>query len=67
MLSETDVALPDGVELATKDVPILEAAIAAEASHLLTGDRKDFGRYFGQKLGGVSVMTPREYFTTRNR
>ena len=59
------VDLPDGVELSQKDMPILQAAIAAEASHLITGDRKDFGRYFGQKLAGVRVMTPREYLNTR--
>src|SRR6266571_2827045 len=30
--------LPEGVELPDKDVPILQAAIAAQASHLLTTD-----------------------------
>jgi len=67
MVPESGVALPDEIELAEKDVPILQAAIAAEASHLLTGDRKDFGRYFGQKLEGVSLMTPRHYLTARKR
>lgn len=41
------------------------SAIAAEASRLITGDRKDFGPYFGQKLAGVWVMTPREYLSGR--
>ncbi len=65
IVPENAVELPDVVELTEKDVPILQAALAAEASHLITGDRKDFGRYFGQKLGGVWVMTPREYLETR--
>ncbi len=65
IVPESAVALPAGVELSEKDVPILEAAIAAETSHLITGDRQDFGRYFGEKLAGVWVMTPRQYLTTR--
>lgn len=65
LVPESAVDLPDGVEFSQKDMPILQAAIAAEASHLITGDRKDFGRYFGQKLAGVRVMTPREYLNTR--
>lgn len=67
IVPESEVALPDEVELSGKDVPILQAAVAAESSHLITGDRKDFGRYFGQKLGRVWVMTPREYLNTRER
>ena len=67
IVAESVVELPDGVDLTEKDVPILQAALAAEASHLITGDRKDFGRYFGQKLGGVWVMTPREYLEAKKR
>jgi len=65
IVPESAIELPDAVELTKKDVPILQAAFAAEASHLITGDRKDFGRYFGQKLVGVWVMTPREYLETK--
>ncbi len=35
--------LPRGIFLPEKDVPILLAAIAARATHLLTGDVRDFG------------------------
>jgi predicted nucleic acid-binding protein len=65
MVPESDFSLPDGLVLAEKDVPILRAAFAAKASHLITGDRKDFGRYFERKLGNVAVMTPRAYIETR--
>ena len=65
LVPETSAGRPDSVELAEKDVPIFQAAVAAEASHLITGDRKHFGRYFGEKLGGVWVMTPRTYLDTR--
>ena len=41
------LALPDGIDLVEKDRPILLAAIAARATHLVTGDKDHFGRYFG--------------------
>ena len=65
LVPESAVDLPDAVDLSEKDVPILQAAIAAEASHLITGDRKDFGPYFGEKLSGVRITTPREYLNSR--
>ena len=39
-----DGQLPDGVKLVEKDAPILLAAIAAEATHLLTGRPPPFWR-----------------------
>jgi len=42
--------LPPGVTLREKDRPILQAAIQASATHLLTGDKRHFGKYFGQPL-----------------
>jgi predicted nucleic acid-binding protein len=57
--------LPSGVELAEKDRPILAAALAAGASHLITGDRRDFGRYFGKYIGKTVIMRPRDYLTSR--
>jgi uncharacterized protein len=53
--------LPDGVSLPGKDVPILLAALADRATHLVTGDLRDFGRYFGQKIEGVLVVMPAAY------
>ena len=38
--------LPPQVTLPDNDQPILLAAIAAEATHLLTGDKTHFGRYY---------------------
>ena len=38
--------LPSRVILPDNDQPILLAAVAAEATHLLTGDRTHFGRYY---------------------
>ena len=52
---ECPVALP------AKDRPVLLAAIAAGATHLLTGDRKDFGPYFRKRISGVLILPPAEY------
>lgn len=46
--------------LPPKDAPILAAAVAAEADALVTGDRRHFGELFGQTIGGVAVLTPRQ-------
>jgi predicted nucleic acid-binding protein len=57
--------LPPGVNLPAKDAPILLAAIAARATHLLTGDLRHFGPYFGKRLAGILVLLPVDYLTMR--
>ena len=59
--------LPPGVQLPDKDQPILQAALQAQATHLLTGDKEHFGPYFGRNLGGVLVLPPAEYFERRGK
>ena len=54
-------ALPPQVSLPSKDAPILAAALAASATHLITGDHKHFGRYFGAPLAEILVLPPGEY------
>jgi len=49
------------IVLTAKDRPILQAVIAAQATHLITGDRKHFGRYIGQRIGTLLVMSPDMY------
>lgn len=49
------------------DRPILLAAIAARATHLLTGDVKHFGRLFGRRVEGVVILTPGDYLRGRAR
>lgn len=58
-------ALPEGVSLPDKDQPILLAAIEAGATHLLTGDKEHFGALYGQTIGGVLILRPRDYFNLR--
>lgn len=50
--------LRGAVDLREKDWPILGAAVACGASHLITGDHRDFGKYFGQEVLGVLILTP---------
>ena len=53
--------LPDWVALPDKDKPILQAAIAGHATHLLTSDVKHFGPYFWQAVEGVTILPPAGY------
>jgi uncharacterized protein len=51
-------------ELSTKDRPLLAAAIVAGATHFVTGDLADFGRWMGRQTGlPLRVMTPRQFLT----
>jgi uncharacterized protein len=53
--------LPQDLTLPDKDVPILLAAVAAQATHLITGDVRHFGRYFGKRIEGMLVSLPGDY------
>jgi predicted nucleic acid-binding protein len=59
--------LPHGISLPEKDVPILLAAIEARATHLLTGDVRHFGPYFGKRIEGIMILVPGEYIRMRAR
>lgn len=54
-------SLPREVTLPDKDVPIFLAAMAARATHLITGDFRHFGRYFGKTIEGILVLSPADY------
>ena len=56
--------LPRGVSLPEKDVPILLAALEAEATHLITGDVRHFGLYLNRTIEGILVLTPADYPAT---
>ena len=61
------VSLPRGVRLVDKDVPILLAAIEARSTHLLSGDRQDFGHLYGKTVSGVEILPPAAYLTRRSQ
>ena len=51
-------------DLSAKDRPLLAAAIAARATHFVTGDLADFGRWMNPRAGlPLLVMTPRQFLT----
>ncbi|MBZ5521876.1 MAG: PIN domain-containing protein [Acidobacteriia bacterium] len=52
---------PAGIALPAKDLPILLAAIAAHATHLITGDIRHFGPYFGKRIKGILIVPPGDY------
>ncbi len=47
--------------LPEKDLPVLAAAVGARATHLITGDHRHFGSFFGEHLQGVKVQRPADY------
>jgi len=59
--------LPGDVELPEKDRPILQAALAAGATHLLTGDVTDFRALLGREVEGTRVERPATYLRRRSR
>ena len=66
---EVTVAAPEdrplalAQKLSDKDRPILLAAIAARATHLLTGDTKDFGSLYRKTVEDVLILPPAEFFS----
>ena len=53
--------LPHEIKLPGKDVPIILAAMASRATHLITGDVHHFGQYFGKTIEGMLVSSPADY------
>ena len=49
------------IELPEQDWAILGSASASGATHLITGDLRDFGAYFGERILGVLILRPAEY------
>ena len=65
LVREPSPALVDRLtpaDLAAKDRPVLAAALAARATHFVTGDRRDFGRWMDDPGAlPVRIMTPRQF------
>jgi predicted nucleic acid-binding protein len=55
------INFPAGLRLRDKDRPILAAAVSCGATHLVTGDWRDFGPYFGRRIAGVLILPPSDY------
>lgn len=61
---QMDLCPPEVMNLPDKDRPILMAAIDAKATHLLTGDIRHFGPYYGQTVKGVLILPPAAYLNS---
>ena len=61
LVEASQTALPRGIALPEKDVPVFLAAIEGRSTHLLTGDLRHFGPYLGKKVEGIKIMLPGEY------
>jgi predicted nucleic acid-binding protein len=57
----TVVGLSERLVLPPGDRLIFLAAMAARATHLLTGDRTHFGPYYGRTIAGVLILPPGVY------
>ena len=57
----TGLSQPAGLVLPPGDRMIFLAAMAAHATHGLTGDRTHFGPYYGRALAGVLILPPSAY------
>ena len=64
MSARTEVP-PEAQRLPDKDLPVLLAALAGRATHLLTVDKKHFGSLFGKTVRQVLIFTPGKYLDRR--
>ncbi len=51
------IVLDETIELPENDWPILAGAAQAHATHLITGDVRHFGKYFGATIAGSASRT----------
>jgi predicted nucleic acid-binding protein len=54
------IDIPEAAELPEKDRPILFGAVQAKADHLVSGDKRHFGQWYGRIIRGVRVTAPSE-------
>lgn len=50
------------ISLPEKDQWVLAAAVSLECEALVTGDRRHFGKFFGRRVAGVAIYSPRLLF-----
>lgn len=67
LFDATSGDLPGKLVLPEKDAPIFLAAMEARATHLITGDMRHFGPYFGKCLEGILVLSPADYLRARHK
>lgn len=53
--------------LREKDRPVLAGAVQAQADHLVTGDQRHFGPWYGKIIIGVRITAPTELLEVLRR
>jgi len=58
---------PFELELPEDDLAVFAAGVAGRATHLITGDKKHFSKYFNRsaRTGGVHIQTVRQFLDER--
>ena len=55
------------IDVAVKDRAVVSAALAAKATHLITGDVRHFRAHYGRRVAGMAIQRPTDYLWERNR
>ncbi|WP_421996918.1 PIN domain-containing protein [Reyranella sp.] len=58
-LQAPTTTLPSLAALPEKDRPVMVAAVRMRCDVLVTGDRTHFGAFYGRRLAGISIHSPR--------
>lgn len=67
LVSDANTAfVPNHIQLAEKDKPILAAAIAASVDYLITGDKNHFSHLYSRTVAGVSILPPSTFLAAFN-
>lgn len=67
LVSDANTAfVPNAIELAEKDKPILAAAIAASVDYLVTGDKNHFSHLYSRTVSGVYILPPSTFLAAFN-
>lgn len=54
------------IDVAAKDRAVVSAALAAQATHLITGDVRHFRAHYGRTVGGMAILRPTDYLWKRD-
>ena len=49
------------IDVPAKDRPVVSAALAARATHLITGDTRHFGPHYGSRVARMVIVRPADY------
>jgi predicted nucleic acid-binding protein len=59
--------IPEAMALPEKDRQVLCGTIQAGADHLVSGDKRHFGPWYGKRISGVRITAPTELLAVLRR